>query len=233
MHLNGCQFWGQHFLKMLTLFAVTIFNTHIGSFNTTVTTTIKEQKGSTTLKPSCSRFYNRFLPRPPAPVNSQSGCRLYNFTFPRLSDKWIRDSFKRMEGPGCHGNLQQEVPLNQRKEFRNQEKECTQRFIFWWWWGVVVRSVPSPAAHAMLCRFRRVRLSATLWTVAHQAPLCMGFSRQEYWRRFPRPSPGDLPGPRVEPASLASPARPGRFFTASATWEALRSGIPNPPLYLG
>jgi len=127
MYLNGCQFWGQHVLKMLTLFAVTVFNTHIGSFNTTITTTIKMQNVSTTLKPSSvSRFYNHLLPRPPAPVNNQSGCRLYNFALPRLSDKWIRDMFKRMECPGCHSNLQQEVPLNQRKEFRNQEKGCTQ-----------------------------------------------------------------------------------------------------------
>ena len=41
----------------------------------------------------------------------------------------------------------------------------------------------------------RVRLFATLWTVAHQAPLSMGFSRQEYWSRVPLPSPGALPNP--------------------------------------
>ena len=48
----------------------------------------------------------------------------------------------------------------------------------------------------------RVRLFATPWTVAYQASLSMGFSRQEYWSRLPFPSPGDLPGPRVEPRSL-------------------------------
>ena len=41
---------------------------------------------------------------------------------------------------------------------------------------------------------------ATLWTVALQAPLCMGFSRQEYWSGLPFPSPGDLPDPGIEPA---------------------------------
>ena len=41
----------------------------------------------------------------------------------------------------------------------------------------------------------RVRLLATPWTVAHQAPLSMGFSRQEYWSGLPSPSPGDLPHP--------------------------------------
>ena len=41
--------------------------------------------------------------------------------------------------------------------------------------------------------------STTPWTVAHQAPLSMGFSRQEYWRGLPFPSPGDLPNPEIEP----------------------------------
>ena len=49
----------------------------------------------------------------------------------------------------------------------------------------------------------RVRLFATLWTVAHQAPLSMGFSRQEYWNGLPFPSPGDLPNPGIEPGSPA------------------------------
>ena len=44
----------------------------------------------------------------------------------------------------------------------------------------------------------RVRLFATPWTVAHQAPLSMGFSRQEYWSGLPFPSPGDLPDPGIE-----------------------------------
>ena len=55
--------------------------------------------------------------------------------------------------------------------------------------------------------------SATPWTVAHQAPLSMGFSRQEYWSGLPFPSPGDLPDPGIEPASLVSPALAGGFFT--------------------
>ena len=52
-------------------------------------------------------------------------------------------------------------------------------------------------------------------------PLSMGFSRQEYWSGFPRPPPGDLPDPGIEPASLTSSALAGMFFTTSATWEAL------------
>ena len=49
----------------------------------------------------------------------------------------------------------------------------------------------------------RVRLFATPWTVAHQAPLSMGFSRQEYWSGLPFPSLGDLPDPGIEPRSPA------------------------------
>ena len=45
--------------------------------------------------------------------------------------------------------------------------------------------------------------SVTPWTVAHQAPPSMGFSRQEYWSGLPFPSPGDLPDPRIEPRSPA------------------------------
>ena len=49
----------------------------------------------------------------------------------------------------------------------------------------------------------RVRLFATPWTVAHQAPPPVGFSRQEYWSRLPFPSPGDLADPGIEPRSPA------------------------------
>ena len=47
----------------------------------------------------------------------------------------------------------------------------------------------------------RVRLFATLWTVAYQAPPSMGFSREECWRGLPFPSPGDLSDPGIEPRS--------------------------------
>ena len=62
--------------------------------------------------------------------------------------------------------------------------------------------------------------SASPWTVAHQAPLSMGFSRQEYWSGSPFPPPGDLPNPGIEPLSVISPALAGGFFTTSAAWEA-------------
>ena len=73
----------------------------------------------------------------------------------------------------------------------------------------------------VLSCFSHARLFATLCTVAHQPPLSMGFSRQEYWSGLSFPSPGDLPDPRIKPASLMSPALTGRFFTTSTTWEAI------------
>ena len=51
-----------------------------------------------------------------------------------------------------------------------------------------------------------VQLFATLWTVAHQAPLSMGFSRPEYWSGLPCPPPGDLPNPGTEPMAPVSSA---------------------------
>ena len=67
----------------------------------------------------------------------------------------------------------------------------------------------------------RVQLFATPWTVAHQVPLSIEFSRQEYWSWLLFPPPGDLPDPSIKPGSLASPALACRFFTTSSTWEAL------------
>ena len=62
--------------------------------------------------------------------------------------------------------------------------------------------------------------SVTLRTVAHQALLSIGFSRQEYWNELPSPPPGDLPDLGMEPESLMSPALTGGFFTTSGPWEA-------------
>ena len=64
----------------------------------------------------------------------------------------------------------------------------------------------------------RVQLFVTPWSVAHQAPLSMGFSRQEYWSGLPFPSPGDLPHPGIEPGSPALQA------------DALTSEPPGKPL---
>ena len=73
----------------------------------------------------------------------------------------------------------------------------------------------------VLSCFNPVQLFETLWTRARQAPLSMGFPRQEYWSRLPFPPPGDLPNPAIEPTTLMPPVLEGEFFTTSATWEAL------------
>ena len=87
------------------------------------------------------------------------------------------------------------------------------------------KSAPLAVSHLdekemMLCCFRDDALVAKLcptlvtpWVVAHQAPLSMGFSRQEYWSGLPFPSPGDLTDPGIEPKSPVSPALAGGFFT--------------------
>ena len=62
--------------------------------------------------------------------------------------------------------------------------------------------------------FHCVRLFVTPWTVAHQAPLAMGVSRQEYWNGLPCPCPGGFPDQGIKPAS---PALTGGFFTTTIT----------------
>ena len=69
---------------------------------------------------------------------------------------------------------------------------------------------------------------ATLWTVAHQAPLSMGFSRQESWSGLPRPPPGDLP---TQGSTRISPALAGGFFTTSATREAQQNSVNSPKCF--
>ena len=72
----------------------------------------------------------------------------------------------------------------------------------------------------VLSHFSHVWLCATPWTISHQAPLSMGFSRQEYWSGLPSPPPGNLPNLGIKAGSLMSPALAGGFFTMSTTWEA-------------
>ena len=67
-------------------------------------------------------------------------------------------------------------------------------------WEILCFNLVESISHSVFWLF------ATPWTVAHQAPPSMGFSRQEYWRGFPFPSPGDIPNPWIEPESPLSPA---------------------------
>ena len=73
----------------------------------------------------------------------------------------------------------------------------------------------------VLSHFSHIQLFKTIWTVAHQAPLFMGFFTQEYYSAWPCPFLGDLPDPRIKLASFTSPALSGWFFTTSTTWEDL------------
>ena len=88
--------------------------------------------------------------------------------------------------------------------------------------GVCVCVIPSvcvtPGEYVggCACVLCHVRLSLAPCTVAHEAPLSMGFPRQEYWSELPFPPQGDLPHPGSEPASLGSPALAGRFFTTGS-----------------
>ena len=86
--------------------------------------------------------------------------------------------------------------------------------------------IPSPHfvlqlfRRSMLTHFSRVQLFSTLWTVAHQAPLSIGFSRQEHWSGLLLLPPGDLPDPGIQPTSRASPASAGRLFSLDPPGKA-------------
>ena len=97
--------------------------------------------------------------------------------------------------------------------FQFSEKKCVIVFI----WSCI--SVNKDLF--VLSRFSRVWLFVIPWTAAHQTPLTMEFSRQEYWSGLPFPTPGDLPNLGIEPAFLTSPALSGGFFITSTTWETL------------
>ena len=67
----------------------------------------------------------------------------------------------------------------------------------------------------VLGHFNHVRLFEMPWTIARQAPLSMGFSRQEYGRGLPFASPGTLPDPGIAPVSLPSSSLAGGFFATA------------------
>ena len=118
-------------------------------------------------------------------------------------------------GVGCHFLLQGIFST----QGRNPGLHC-RRILYW------LRHQGSPSQHlyavyAVLSCFPHVWLGETLWTVARQAPLSTGLSRQEDWSGLLCPPPGDLPDPGVEPASLMPPALAVMFLITSVTWEAL------------
>ena len=80
--------------------------------------------------------------------------------------------------------------------------------------------------------YSRARFSETPRSVAHQVPLPMGFSRQEYLRRLPFPPPGHLPNPGIEPASLVSSALAGHSLPLASLRKPNTDFSPPPPLFL-
>ena len=96
---------------------------------------------------------------------------------------------------------------------------CTLYFI-----SIYLRETHYNSSHdyetcSMLSRFSHVGVFAIPWTVARQAPLSMGLSRQEYWNGLLHPPPEDLCNPGTDPSSLTSPELAGGFFTTSTIWE--------------
>ena len=81
----------------------------------------------------------------------------------------------------------------------------------------------------MLSCFSCVQLFVTLWTVARQAPLSIGSSRQESWNGLPCPPSGNLPNPAIEPTSLMSSPLAGVFLTTSA--PGTPASAPSRPLF--
>ena len=80
----------------------------------------------------------------------------------------------------------------------------------------------SPIFHAHVLSW--VQLFVIGWSVTHQTPLSMGFSRQQYWNGLPFPLPRDLPDPGIEPLSPVSPVLAGEFVTTEP--------LGNPPVYI-
>ena len=79
----------------------------------------------------------------------------------------------------------------------------------------------------ILSHFSHVQLFVTLWTKAHQAPLSMGFSKQEYWSKLPCYPPGDLPDPGIEPISSASSALQADSLPTEPLGKPTPKDIPN------
>ena len=71
-----------------------------------------------------------------------------------------------------------------------------------------------------MCPLSCIQFFVTPWSVAGQAPLSMGFPRQEYWSGLPFPTPGELSNPGIKPASPASPTVAGRFFTSEPSGKS-------------
>ena len=87
-------------------------------------------------------------------------------------------------------------------------------------WNKLIFPPPEWCSSQSVCVCVCVCVHSVVETKAHQTPLSMGSSRQEYWSGWPFPSPGDLTDPGIDSVSLMPPALAGGYFATSATWEA-------------
>ena len=138
--------------------------------------------------------------------------------------------------PGCFPRTADTLPRHFCLELSSLPLQETLLWIPWWSSGYDsvlphyrgTGLFPGPGTkipHVTESASEVAQLCPTLcdpWTVARQAPLSMGSSRQEYWSGLPFPTPGYLPDPGIEPRSSTSPALAVRFFTTSATMHFLQ-----------
>ena len=115
------------------------------------------------------------------------------------------------------------------RQIRSDGHMCPQSFRFHCHWSFRSAWELAFPHVCVLSHFSCVWLFVTPWTVARQAPLSMGFPRQEYCSGLTFPPQGDLLDKGIKPSSLMSPALAGRFFTNSPTWEA-QAGFPQAPV---
>ena len=138
---------------------------------------------------------------------------------------------RKLEHPHLHQWIDPQQRISEAVEIPNDTRKQTLVDLFRTLHPQTLNTHPSAhteqsvALHVpcVLHHCSRVRLFATLWTVARQAPLSIGFPQQEYWSGLPCPSPEELSDSGSKPMSLAPPALADRFFTASPTWEAART----------
>ena len=143
------------------------------------------------------------------------GCLLYTrYAFKSWEHEWTKQtrSLLLCTVPWGEPNNKQNVRIIDKLYVRTWELQRRKIKSDRWGAGGVVHMLSYFSCH--------FQLFAISLTVAPQAPLSMGFSRQENWSGLPCPPPGDLPDPWIKPASLKSPAWPGELLTTSTTWEA-------------
>ena len=120
------------------------------------------------------------------------------------------------------------VPLSDPNPSLHSRGSPPYEFIVYHFYIYFYTFTPFYVSYIMLSCFSPVWLFVTPWTVAGQAPLSLGFSRQECWSGLPCPPPGDLPHPGIEPASFKAPALQEDSFTTKPPGKPLRHCQSNP-----